>query len=196
MSFQIVSDFRVKLANGTFSSREKGFLFIENRKLPAPKEKVPALQIDRHTDAIADLCDGNRSRCFWLVETGSDPTLSALKSCFVEYSQKGVSIAGYAAREKSEIERFWRLRVNIELTEPWNVESVWLMAGVNSMVPEPTQSGSGSSYKTWTAEHVLMHSGVLDCIFVQQGWFGYVGVRDTSTNRKILERSFDLGNAR
>jgi hypothetical protein len=191
MSLRLATDFRIKLSAGeTFSSRERGFLFLESRDLPTAADKSPALLVEQHINGVMELITRSHAQCFWLVETATDAALEELKRSYPDHRQKGASIAGYAARTYGEVERFWHIRAAFERRESWNTESVWLMAGVKGTIPEPTEAGFTSLRKSWTAEHLLTHADLIECVFVQQGWFGYIGVRDVEGNRDVLKREF------
>jgi hypothetical protein len=196
MALHLNEDFRRKLKTGKeFSGQKEGFVFLESFDLSSKKEAVPPLQWWDHLDFIHSvLIHQEQNQCFWFVENPSKQTLADLKYSFSVNEVLNGSISGYFSIDKALICAFWNLHRKAYEQEPWHNEEAWGMAGVSEKLPEP-QASSWIQKPYWSVEHALRNSDKLHSIFVQMGWFGFLGLRKSPWATAIIAGEFPHLNA-
>jgi len=192
MALEIRHPFVYRYRDGNkFSSFGSGFLFIANTELPTLGESIPPLQLPRHCEFISNVITVHDSRCLWFVENPSIAALTKLQGTFPRSNVVNGSIAGYTACDLESIAQFWDIFQSFNSREPWNCEQPWGMAGVSEPLLAPASDGLFSR-PLWSVDHVFKHIQSVTSVFVQEGWFAFVGVRVKESIPQLIDQEFHL----
>jgi hypothetical protein len=145
-------------------------VFIESSELAVRGESVPPLLIKDCVDLFCRIQKLHDASGTWIVEMSTDKSFLQLSEKMSDFHTKGNSMGGHFGAD-SEVDAFWEIHNELSVEEPWNYELPWAMACFQQKPAEPT--------KFWDVEWLLQNWNVALAIFVQAGWFGFVGLRTT-----------------
>jgi len=161
MDVTIAENFRYKIAGkADFSSAEVGAIFIECNHLAKNDEQRSPLQIRDYEPLI------------WIVESPTDEAVMQLQKMMPNVQQVGRSLAGYFEPTEEQINKFWSIHFALDKKEPWNYETPWAMACLTEELPKPDGM--------WEVGFLLEHWTKVIGLFVQAGWFGFIGLKKTA----------------
>lgn len=190
MSIKKSTDFRRKFKTGAeFSSKEEGFLVIENLELAKKNERISPLNLSLHCKFICEVLKQCGGECFWFVENPSPKTLTILQNIFPNHNVLNGSISGYFGMEEGLIYAFWNLFEKTYTQMPWQNEQAWGLVSLTEKLPTP-QSQSWLQKPFWSVNHVLENHKRLHGVFVQLGWFSFFAVRPFEGLEKLLSNEF------
>jgi hypothetical protein len=191
MALRLNDDFCRKLKNGEeFSGQKEGFIFLEYFDLASKKDTVSPFQLWNHLEFIQTMLDlQGQNQCLWFVENTSKKTLNVLEKSFPVNAVLNGSISGYFSIDHKLISKFWNLCREANEQEPWHNEQAWGLAGVTSQLSQP-QAHSLLQKPYWSIEHILQNSDKLCSIFVQMGWFGFLGLRKSPFAAELIAKEF------
>jgi hypothetical protein len=183
MGIALSNDFQYALSTGQkFSGAVQNAVFIVSEDLAQKGETIPPLQIKSHTTFIYDLMTYNRACGFWLIECATDKAIERLERTMPGVQRIGYSLSGYFDPSKEMIDTFWGIHSELDSQEPWNYEQPWAMACVFEALPPPRN--------TWLVSHILEHWSQTCGIFVQAGWFAYLGLKKSEFEQRKLAEEF------
>lgn len=180
-----------------FSSKDAGWVFIENLHFGKNGERLSPLRMVDHVDLMQEIMSLQGSNCLWLVESASDKAACLLERKFPSHKKSGCSYSGYFRPECEMLQIFWNTHAKLDACEPWNHEEPWAVVGVTGEILSPTPTIAKTEKAACTLDHLFQHHDKMSSIFVQAGWFGYLGVKQSAGSLRLLARAFpDLFSGR
>lgn len=192
MTLKISGDFQYGKWNKEplFSSKDAGWVFIENLHLEKNSEMSSSLRMVDHVDLMQKVMSLQGANCLWVVESASDKATRLLERKFPSHKKSGCSYSGYFRPEYEMLQMFWNMHAMLDASEPWNHEEPWAVVGVTGEIPSPTPTIKETKKAAYTLDHLFQHHDKMSSIFVQAGWFGYLGVKQSASSLRLLARAF------
>jgi hypothetical protein len=184
MPISIPKDFRLKLPSGeVFSSLNENTLFLETDSKIKCKSAIPPLRMINHAKLIFDIMNLTNTTATWLVEAATDDAKERLCAVMPNVSVFGTSLVGHFEPSLDIIKRFWNIHSELDESEPWNYELPWAIfcVKVQPVLLNPKAVILGSFFQNWAQTYG---------VFVQSGWFGFLGVKRIESSIKRVADEF------
>jgi len=189
MSVIATSKFLYKIDSGRcFSAQAHNMIFIENSSLATTGESRPPLLLREHYKFIADVLAINSSSCMWFVETANEIIAKMLQNEFPNCLKAKCSIAGTINCDLYSIQRFLKIHQFCDAQKPWTTESPWGLVGMQN--GQDMHLFQHTINSPWTVPSILSKGNLIQSIFLQEGWFAYMGFKRENAIMRLAENEF------